>query len=149
MLLAAGERPADLLLALLQAREKFVDLLQILRQLGAWPRVRAHLQILFHGHAGKNTPSLGTLHKPVLHDLIGRHRADHLAHELDRTAFRLQKAGDRIQNGAFSGAVRTDQRHDLAVGDLQRDALDRVDRAVINMKILYPQHRQPSFFLPR
>ena len=43
----------------------------------------------------------------------------------------MVEAVDRAQGRRLAGAVRADQGHDLAVADAQRDALERVDRAVV------------------
>ena len=49
----------------------------------------------------------------------------------------MQKAGDRVQNGRLTRAVRTDQRDDLTLVDLEGNALDGVDAAVVNVKIVH------------
>ena len=49
----------------------------------------------------------------------------------------MQKAGDRVQNGRLARTVRTDQRDDLALVDLEGNALDSVDAAVVNVKIVH------------
>src|SRR5690348_8076072 len=43
---------------------------------------------------------------------------------------------DRAKRRRLAGAVRADERDDLAVVDLDRDALERVDRAVVGVDVL-------------
>jgi hypothetical protein len=44
--------------------------------------------------------------------------------------------GDRAQRGGLAGAVRADQRDDLALVDLERDALQRLDVAVVGVELV-------------
>ena len=105
-------------------------------------------QILLHGHFGENAPALGNVGYAQLHNFVGSGSADLLVHEIHLSALRLQKAGDRFQNGGFSGAVCADQGDDLALFYIKAHALDRVDRAVVNIQVLYAEHHfaAPPFF---
>ena len=58
-----------------------------------------------------------------------------LAAELDRPAPRMVEPVDRPQRRRLARAVRADQRHDLALVHLDRDALQRLDRAVERLDV--------------
>ena len=44
------------------------------------------------------------------------------------------------QRGALAGAIGPDQRHDLAIGDRERDAFEGMDIAVIGVNVFEFQH---------
>src|SRR5207237_5776595 len=52
-----------------------------------------------------------------------------------------QEAGDGPQSGRLAGAVRADERDDLALAHLERDAAQRVDRAVVHVQLVEAQER--------
>src|SRR5262249_28492695 len=85
-------------------------------------------------------------------DLVRRRPADVLAEEADRPAARVIEAVDRAQRGRLPGAVRPDQRDDLAVVHLDRDALERLDRPVVGLDPVECEHRcrgpHPVFTAP-
>ena len=85
----------------------------------------------------EHTAAFRALRQAQLHDLVGGHGINRRAHEVDRAGFCAQQTGDRIQDGALTGAVRTDQRDDLTLVDLEGNALDGVDAAVVNVKIVH------------
>ena len=43
-----------------------------------------------------------------------------------------QKIGDRLERGRFAGAVRAQQRHDLALGNLERHPFEHEDDVIID-----------------
>ena len=52
------------------------------------------------------------------------------------------EAGDGSQHGGLARPVGADEADDLALGDGQRDALERLDLAVVDVEILHlKQHR--------
>ena len=59
-----------------------------------------------------------------------------LAHELDMAGLTVEQAGNGVQSGGLAGAVGTDQRDDLALVDLEGNALNSVDAAVIDVDIV-------------
>ena len=77
LLLAAGQRAAALVQALLQAREQGEDLLDVLRRTSA-PLAghRTHLQVLEHGHAREDAPALGRLADAEIDDVVGGEPGD-------------------------------------------------------------------------
>ena len=74
-----------------------------------------------------------------------------LAAEVDAALARAEQSGDRVQRGGFARAVCADQRDDLALIHREGNALDCVNRAVINVDIVDFQqtHAFASFCLPR
>ena len=137
LLLAAGHRPRLLLLPLGQAREELEDAVDVLlevRLVGALER--AHLEVLEHGHAREEAPPLRRLRDSHLHDRVRGRVGDVLAAEADRALARMVEAVDRAQRRRLAGAVRADQRDDLALVHLERDALQRLDRAVVGVDVL-------------
>ena len=97
---------------------------------------RAHLQVLEHAHPREEPPPLGRLRDPELHDLVRGPIRDLLALEADRSPPRAVEAVDRAERRRLAGAVRADQRDDLALPDVDRDALERFDRAVVGVDVL-------------
>ena len=90
LLLAAGERTADLRTALFEAREQLIDMLQIFVKLAVRTRVCAHFQIFFNCHSRKNAAAFGALNKAGLDDLVGSHARDVVVHELNLAASGLE-----------------------------------------------------------
>ena len=67
---------------------------------------------------------------------------DVVAAEADPAAPRMVEPVDRAQRRRLAGAVRAEQRDDLAVAHLEGDALERVDRAVVGVDALELEDRR-------
>ena len=52
----------------------------------------------------------------------------------------FEQAGDGAQRGGFAGAVRADERDDFALLDVQRDAGQRFDGAVVYRDVVECKH---------
>ena len=75
-----------------------------------------------------------------LFHLAGRMVADHwLIKELDEAVRRLIHAGDAVEGRGLTGAVRADERHDLPLGDVQRQVVDRHDAAELHRDIFHAE----------
>ena len=61
--------------------------------------------------------------------------------EADRALARRRQPRDRAQRRRLAGAVRADQRDDLALLDLERDALERLDVPVEGVDVLELEQR--------
>ena len=72
---------------------------------------------------------------------------DILALKRHRAALARQQTGDGVQRGGLTGAVRTDERNDLALVYLEGNVTQRVDKAVIHVDVLYFQHCHWCFLL--
>src|SRR5262249_7988990 len=107
-------------------------------------REGAHLKVLADRHPREDPPALRHLADPPRHDLVRGHRVDSLAVQQDVALSRLEDARDCPQGRALAGPVGADQRHDLAVLDLDADALQGVDVAVegVDVRKLECRHRQ-------
>src|SRR3954447_26587725 len=131
LLLAAGERPRALRAPLEQPREELVDALEVLLDAGAVGALeRAHLEVLEHAHAREEAPSLRRLRDSQLDDLVRGVADDRAALEADVAGAGMVQPVDRPERRRLAGAVRAEQRHDLAGPHLERDPLQRLDRAV-------------------
>src|SRR5439155_7748735 len=97
---------------------------------------RAHLEVLGHAHAWEQTAAFGRLRDASLDDLMCGGRRDVAPEEADRALPRPVEPVDRAERGRLAGAVRAEQRHDLAFMHLERDPLQRVDRAVVGMDVV-------------
>ena len=109
----------------------------------------AHLQILEHGHAREDAPALGHLRDAAPDDLVGR-RAPVMSSPSSRTAPepRAGIAANGHQQRRFAGAVGADQGDDLALGDLEVDAVQRLDGAVEGGDAANGEHRRVSHRAP-
>ena len=119
LLLAAGHRSALLALALLQAREQRRRRAPCPCRCPSRPcagrrRGRGSRARVMRGNTWR--PS-GDWEMPICDDLLRRHLADLRAVELDRALARRREARDRAQRRGLAGAVRADQRDDLALLD--------------------------------
>ena len=61
---------------------------------------------------------------------------DVLALEADRALARVEQAADRLERRRLARAVGADERDDLAPADLDRDALEGVDVAVVGVDVV-------------
>jgi len=68
-------------------------------------------------------------------DLVRAEPGDQAAVELDGALRRLDEPGDRTQRRGLAGAIRADQRDDLALLDGERHALERMDPTVVDVEI--------------
>ena len=146
LLLAAGERTGGLVAALLQTRQQVKDHVEVILDglLAVAACVRAHLQVLLHGQAAEHAAALRHLRQAQADDLVRLHLADGLAAVVDLAALQLQQTGDRVHRRGLARAVRTDQGDDLALIDMERNVLDGVDRAIVNIDIFVQKASRPS-----
>ena len=79
----------------------------------------SHAEVLSHGQGPEQLASFGDLHDAAPHDLVRLQAGDGFALELDGACGPRHQSGDRVQRGRLPRAVGTDERHDLALIDLQ------------------------------
>ncbi len=138
LLLPAGERPAVLAQPLLQPWEAPVHPLQtLLDPLRVVPRVCPHVQVLPHRQRSEDLPPLGNLNHAHLDDVVRRGPRDLCSFELDAPTPRPHQARDRVQRRRLAGPVCADQRHNLALFHLERDALKGVNSPVEDVQITH------------
>lgn len=112
--------------------------------------IRAHFEVFLDGHMCEHAAALRALRKAKLDDLVGGHSVDRRTHKLNRAGLRAKQAGNRVQNSTLACAVCADQRDDLALVDFKGDALDRMNCAIVDMKIIDgKQHISALLLLPR
>ena len=90
---------------------------------GAFGRLgwRPTSEILLHRQIGEDPPLLRHVTKARTHDLVRRRARDIPAFEHDAAGALLDETHDRAEGRRLAGAVAAEQRHDLAVADLERD----------------------------
>ena len=82
-------------------------------------------------------PPFHDLYHAALHQVGRRKVLDALAAQFDRAlgdfaAFTLEQVGHGAQGGGLAGAVATQDGNDLAVGHVERDALEHQDHVVVD-----------------
>ncbi len=135
LLLAARHRSRLLALALLEPRKQVVDTLEVLRDLGSTAKVGAEVEVLAYAHPRKAVAAFWTEGHAETDDFVGREARNVLALEADRPGAGRGEPRDRPQCRRLAGPVGSDHRHHLALLDLERDALQGFDRAVVGMNV--------------
>ena len=87
-------------------------------------------------HPGEDPAALGALADAELDDLVRTEAVDPLAAQPDLALARLEQPGDRPQCRGLARAVRADEGDDLALLDVDRDAAQGVDRAVVGVDVV-------------
>jgi hypothetical protein len=93
-----------------------------------WPAGHHH-QVLERGHVGEFMRDLEGAQHAQPEQLVGRLAGDVLAIEDDLAAVGHNVAGDEVEQGGFTGAVRPDQARDRAALNLERAILHRFEAA--------------------
>ena len=88
---------------------------------------------------GKILRPSGAWERPERDDLVGRHRPQIAPRVEDLAGPGPAQPRDRVQGRALAGAVGADEGDDLAVPDLQGDALEGLDVAVEDVDVLHVQ----------
>ena len=143
--------PATCFSALLEARKELKDVVERTGDLAGGAGEAAHFQIFAHGHLLEHAPALGAERHAQRNHLAGRHADDVLAVKGHLAGARLEQAGDGVERGGLARAVGADEGDDLALVDLEGDALDGVYVAVVDVHVLnFEQaHWASSFLRPR
>src|SRR5262249_4146327 len=96
------------------------------------------------------------LHDAAATDVLRVQAVDATAHELDAAVghaavLGLEQTGDRLQRRGLPRPVGPEERHDLPLGDLERQPFqDEDDVAVDDLDVVQPQHRYlPIHFMSR
>src|SRR6185312_620230 len=84
-------------------------------------------------HAREDAPSFGRLRELEPCDLVRGQAGDVAPVEQDAAGARTGTAADGHHEGGFAGAVRADQRNDLAGIDVEIDAFERLHAPVIGV----------------
>ena len=95
--------------------------------MGGAGELEREAHVLAHGHVRVERVVLEH-HGDVAR--LGRQRVDHLAVDGDVAGGDLLEAGEHAQQGGLAAARGADQHDELAVGDVDRYAVDHLDGAV-------------------
>ena len=92
-------------------------------------RLHVHMpaehDVVEHRHAGEEGDVLKRARDPERGDLRWTGTGDVLGRKDDRTGIGPVKAADHVEKRRLAGAVRPDDRDELAGADRERDRLDR------------------------
>src|SRR4029077_17688201 len=111
--------------------------------------VGAEQQIVLNRLIGKNAATLRRKRDAELCSLVRRNRRDVLPVQENAAGHQWLEPDDALWERAFSAAVRSDDRDDLALGYFQRDFANRFDRSVRYIHAIEFQHRVAPTLLPR
>ena len=149
LLLAARERPSNLLAALLQAWQPLeygfiilVDAALII------PDIGAHLQVLLHRHPRKDPAPFRNLRQSETDDFMRVRCPQVLTAKGNLSRFCLDQPADGMQCRRLARAICTDQCDNLPFVYLKGDALDRMDRPIVDLQILHRKHSHVFIPLP-
>lgn len=131
MLFSARKRAAALAASALEDREKRIDPRKITFEVAVYGSRRTHLQVFEDRHAWENAPAFGRLRNFHPHDFMGLQMRNIAALEDNSSFARLRSPTDGHHQRGFSSAVRADDRDDFSRHDIDVDAFQRNDAAVI------------------
>src|SRR5829696_6145262 len=75
---------------------------------------------------------------------MARHSRDDLTVEANFAVGNRTEPGDGLEGGALPGAIGTDQRHNLALVYLKRDASDGFDFSVVDVYVIQFKKHPPA-----
>src|SRR5690606_14135966 len=101
-----------------------------------------HQQVLDGRHAIEQAHMLEGAHHAPPGDLVAGETVDGLATETDGTARRPVEAADAVEHRGLAGAVGADDGQDLAVADVERHAIDRLQAAKAHAEVADFQQRR-------
>ena len=101
-------------------------------------------QVLGDGERREHAAAARHLRHAARGDLVRRRVGDLAPVEDHRAAVGLDHAGDRLQQRRLAGAVRAEQRDDLALVDLEVDAEQHLHAAVGDVEPAHEQQLRPA-----
>src|SRR6267143_1831259 len=107
----------------------------------AGSRLNRERDILERREAGIDAGDLERARQALARALRRRKRGDVLAREADAAGVGAQVSRELADEGGLAGAVGSDERVRLALGDMEIDAVARAQRAEALAKALYFKHR--------
>ena len=151
LLFAARERAGVLAAALLQPREHVEDAVDHAADFRVIAPVLepAELEVFARGEERKDVAAFRHQRDAGKRALVRGEPRDVFAAEADRARARRQQSRDGAQGGRFSGAVRADQRDDLALVHLDRDAAADRQLAIGELEVLGGEQRAHISSPPR
>ena len=107
-------------------------------------RLAADFEIFLDRQIREDAPLFRHVAEPAAHDRMRRLARDVLALEHDAARAVLDQADDGAEGGRLAGAVAPEQRHHLALADLERDIEQDMRRAVKTVEIRDLQLHAPA-----
>jgi hypothetical protein len=104
--------------------------------------MRSELEVVGDGEVREDAASLRHVRHAFAGDDVRLHAADVLAVERDLALARLEQARDRAERGGLARAVRADEGDDLALLDVEVDAVQRGDGAVADFEVADREDRR-------
>src|SRR5262249_29255806 len=101
----------------------------------------ANLEVLHHRERREHLSAFGDLPDAEVADPIAFPARDVRAAKLDAPARGAMHPGNGADERGLAGAVRPDDGHDRALLDLERNVLERLGVAVMDIEILDAQHQ--------
>src|SRR5207302_5761319 len=99
-------------------------------------RVPTEQEVLANGQFGEDLSALGHLDDPRADDAVRRPAIDARAVELDDTARRPKETRHHAQGRRLARAVRSKQRYNIPLGDLEAQAAQGAHASVIGLDVL-------------
>ena len=148
LLLTAGERARQLLGALAQDGKGLADPLDVSgdRRPVRLPAVGAHEEIFVHRHLSEDPAALRDQTDAQSDDLLGPQVDQVSLEELDLPRGGSHQPRNAQERRCLADSVGADQADDLALFDIQGDAVDGDDAAVADFQVTHFEHR--LFVLP-
>jgi hypothetical protein len=109
-------------------------------------RLRGDAHVLQRSGVGQDVGDLVGAGNALLRDQVGWKPGDILAVEQDAPRGRTQHAGEAVEECALAGAVRTDDRADLASANFEIDVIERGQSAEADGEPLRAQQRDRRAF---
>jgi len=109
----------------------------------------AHHHVLEHAYLKKQARILKRARHTRLCDLVGLEPADVLSLESHAARFRLEQAGNHIEQSGLSGAVGADDRLDLALVHIERNVVHRDHAPEGPAHVFYFKQRHVRSLPPR
>ena len=101
-------------------------------------------QVVLHAQVGEDPLAAGHLGDAEPGDLVGRQVGDVAAVEDDGAVIGLDHPADGPQQRRLAGAVGAEQRHDLALADLDLHVGEHGDAVVADAELAHREQRQPA-----
>jgi len=138
LLLAARQRPGELVAALRQYRKQREDGRQQLRPAGTPAAgIGAHLQVLHDRHGGEHLAPFGDVGDAELRPCGRRHGEEIPTLVGDLPRDRRDRARNRLEERRLARAVGSDHGDELAAPDVERHLAQRLQSAIGDVKRPY------------
>jgi hypothetical protein len=108
------------------------------------PVAHTHAQVVGHAERGEDPAALGHHSDPLAGDAVRRQAGDVIAAEAHAAAVDIGEAEDGPQQRRLPHAIPADERNDLTLGDVGRDAVQDLAVAAAGAHVLDLEHHVGS-----